>query len=68
MTKPTGIQYIKNNPALDELKLRQWCVEQAARCPTITSYAQTLGGQAFPSPDNDMLARADRILKWVKGA
>lgn len=58
MTEPTGIQYIKNNPALDELKLRQWCIEQAVRWPAPTD----------KSIVEDLLSRAERIMKWVKAA
>lgn len=53
-----------------ELKLRQWCVEQAALWPTESSAQAMIGGPypPLPRPEIDLLARADRILKWVKGA
>lgn len=64
----------KKAAAGDTAELRRWCVEQAVRWPTVTSYGSQHGavysaGGGLPTQtvDADVVGRAERIRKWVLG-
>jgi hypothetical protein len=48
-------------------ELRRWCIEQAIR--PMRSGAHYAGMQQFPTPahEEDIIGRADRLIKWVRG-
>lgn len=75
MKKPT--RKTGKHPALaapyGETELRKWCVEQATRWPTVYQgggYAGAAGAYPPMQPaqhvDVNLLARAGKILDWVK--
>jgi len=51
-----------------EVDLRRWCIENAIRWPTENYGAAVYSQGGGVRHDVDVIARAEKILKWVKTA